>query len=341
MNDEQFFLANAYLDGELTADERAIAEADPTVMAEVESLRALRDQLRDVDPPSTSARESGVAAAMAVFESSVPTEPSHHRPADVAPVVPITRRPWFPRALTAAAAVVGVALLATVVTQLPSGDDDDAGDDAAAELPAEEFNAAEEDAATAEDTGAAADVASEDTAAELGESAAVPEASGDMARDEAAEDGGDDGGSTAEAGVADDAGDAAEEMSEESTVGADGDDAGGLFDAAEPCPPGGLFDASDDDLPGTSPGDPITDVDGLCAFGRSVVDAIDRATLPPTPETSCRVPFQDIWDSAFLDWTSGVIEIHIALDDGLRVVTAVDADTCEPLLVVDLRPTDR
>ena len=42
MNDDQRLLANAYLDGEVSADERARAEADPEVVAEVARLRAVR-----------------------------------------------------------------------------------------------------------------------------------------------------------------------------------------------------------------------------------------------------------------------------------------------------------
>ena len=38
MNDDQHILASAYLDGALTDEERAQAEADPEVMAAVERL---------------------------------------------------------------------------------------------------------------------------------------------------------------------------------------------------------------------------------------------------------------------------------------------------------------
>ena len=64
MNAEHEFLASGYVDGDLTDDERRIAEADPAVMAEVEQLRALRAELADVPPPTTDARESAIAAAM-------------------------------------------------------------------------------------------------------------------------------------------------------------------------------------------------------------------------------------------------------------------------------------
>ncbi|MEO6570493.1 MAG: hypothetical protein ABIO83_03000, partial [Ilumatobacteraceae bacterium] len=67
MNDDQFLLANAYHDGELTAAERALAEADPAVMAGVDELRALAVELRDVEPPATVVRDAAVTAAMAEF----------------------------------------------------------------------------------------------------------------------------------------------------------------------------------------------------------------------------------------------------------------------------------
>ena len=57
--DEQYLLASAYLDGELTDDERRLAEADPAVMAEVEQLRALQAEIADVEPPTAAAQRVG------------------------------------------------------------------------------------------------------------------------------------------------------------------------------------------------------------------------------------------------------------------------------------------
>ena len=113
MNEEQFFLANAYLDGELTAEERGIAEADPAVMAEVEQLRALQNDLRDVEPPSDAARESAIGAALAEFTSRSSTSTSTGRVAPAvtaAPAAPIVfrRRPAYARYLGVAAAMVAV-----------------------------------------------------------------------------------------------------------------------------------------------------------------------------------------------------------------------------------------
>ena len=50
MNDDQRLLASAVLDDAVTSEERTRAEADPEVRAEIERLRAVRDQLQvDVD----------------------------------------------------------------------------------------------------------------------------------------------------------------------------------------------------------------------------------------------------------------------------------------------------
>jgi len=115
MNDQQNFLANAYLDDELTVDERRIAESDPEVMAEVEQLRALQDRLRDVPPPDAQVREAAVAAAMAEFTPA----------ASAAPVVPFRPRPASRKFLAVAAAVVAVAGLGIVVSQADFGSDND------------------------------------------------------------------------------------------------------------------------------------------------------------------------------------------------------------------------
>ena len=47
MNDDLTLLASAYLDGEATPDERARVEADPSLLREVERLRAARATLLD------------------------------------------------------------------------------------------------------------------------------------------------------------------------------------------------------------------------------------------------------------------------------------------------------
>src|SRR4051794_14710743 len=59
-------LASAYLDDEVTDDERARVEADPALRARVEELRSGRDRLAAaaVDGVSSAAREAAIHAAL-------------------------------------------------------------------------------------------------------------------------------------------------------------------------------------------------------------------------------------------------------------------------------------
>ena len=137
MNDEQFFLASAYLDGELTDAERALAETDPVVMAAVEELRAIQHLVRDVDPPGDATRNAAITAAMAQFTTGAATA-SSRRPAP-API-PFRPRPSYAKYLAVAAGVLGVGLLGVAVANLDTGGDDsmDTAAEPAAEEPAEE-----------------------------------------------------------------------------------------------------------------------------------------------------------------------------------------------------------
>ena len=130
MNDDQFFLANAYLDGELTAEGRALAEADPVVMAEVAELRALQELVRDVPPPSDAVRGDAVAAALSEFAAT--------RPPPAPAPIPFRPRPAYAKYLAVAAGVLGVGLLGVAVANLDTGGGDDDAADMAAEEPAEE-----------------------------------------------------------------------------------------------------------------------------------------------------------------------------------------------------------
>ena len=133
MNDDQRLLANAYLDGEVSAEERARAEADPEVVAEIARLRAVSEALRVTDEPDPQRRDAAIHAALDAFElrpaATIATTPE----LPVAPPVSLDarRRARWLRPLAAAAAVVvliagGVALL---------GDrDEDSGDDASSPL---------------------------------------------------------------------------------------------------------------------------------------------------------------------------------------------------------------
>jgi hypothetical protein len=59
-------LASAYLDGEVTAEERALVEADPGLLQRAQELESARDALRTapVEPISPVAREAAIAAAL-------------------------------------------------------------------------------------------------------------------------------------------------------------------------------------------------------------------------------------------------------------------------------------
>jgi hypothetical protein len=156
MTDDLILLASAYLDGEATPDERALVEADPSLLEEVERLRTARIALLDAagfERPGDDAREAAIAAALtawdfAAFEptgstagasptGSSPTGSSVSSVSSGPTVVPFVRRhSYSTRWLTAAAAVAAVAALGVVVAQFGSGDGDD--------------NSAASDAATAD-----------------------------------------------------------------------------------------------------------------------------------------------------------------------------------------------
>jgi hypothetical protein len=135
MNDDQALLASAYLDGELTAAERALAESDPAVMSGVEQLRVLRGQLRATAPASDSVREASIAAAMAEFRTVAPTAGRVASHTDR--VVPFRPRPSSARYLGLAAAVVAVGVLGVVIARAPrgGGGDTTATDLASATMP--------------------------------------------------------------------------------------------------------------------------------------------------------------------------------------------------------------
>jgi hypothetical protein len=175
MTPEQYLLASAYLDGELTAEERRLAEADPAVMAEVEALRALRVELADVEPATAEARESAIAAAMAVFSAGAGVDAAASLPTAVpSRVVPFKPRPAYGRYLGIAAAVIGVGLLGTVIINSGRGSDDTSSD--AAELPSIERN-------MVEDAPAVTDAAADEPADEPADLAAEMVTAGDAADD--------------------------------------------------------------------------------------------------------------------------------------------------------------
>jgi hypothetical protein len=191
MNEELILLASAYLDGDVTVDERALVETDPSLLAEVERLRAVRALLADVEPSKISVRESHLAAAFDVWDR-LPDAERAGRGRDATPTdraaaagaasvtAPASLRdrrlPSSTRWLTGAAAALVLVLAGGLVVQLTgagSSDDDSTTADSA------------DTAETSSD--AAASLATEDgeaaEGAEEGADGAVPESADDAAAD--------------------------------------------------------------------------------------------------------------------------------------------------------------
>lgn len=194
MNDDQFLLANAYLDGELTDDERAHAEADPAVMAEVEKLRALQRLIRDVEPATATARSAAIAAAMSEFTAGAS--------GDAPAAVPFRPRPSYARYLAVAAGVLGVGLFGVAIANLGGGGDDASTDMAAfdvAEEPAEEPADDTTEMRLLEAAEPMADIAGAESAPAIA-SAEPGEEPADAPAEEPASEPGNDGGQQAPAG---------------------------------------------------------------------------------------------------------------------------------------------
>lgn len=310
MNDDQYLLASTYVDGELTADQRELAESDPDVMSEVDRLLDLQTQLRSVEPPSAEAREVAIGAAMAEFSAlaSRPAPPINAKTT----TVQFRRRPAYARYLGIAAAVVAVAMLGFVVATgvRPGATDDDSSSDAAldvaaeqpADEPASEPAAGDFDRDLIESDGAFAD--------DMAEGDATAEAAAPAAELDA------DTGSSADEPAAEAADEAADEPAQEPA-----DAASEPADEAElgTVPP--EFDA---DLP-------LATANELGAYGAYLLGLTTSNMLPPTPETSC--PQQVILGSTQYLFDGLPIDVLIAVDDQLRTVTAVHPDTCEALVV--------
>jgi hypothetical protein len=194
MNEELILLASAYLDGDVTVDERALVETDPALLAEVEQLRAVRALLADTEPPKISVRESHLAAAFDVWDrlpdaeraglgrDATPTDRAAAAGA-ASVMAPASlrdrRRPTTTRWLTGAAAALVLVLAGGLVVQLTGagGSDDDSSTADSAD--------SAETAEPAETSGdAAASLAAEGGQDEEGADGAVPESAEDAAADE-------------------------------------------------------------------------------------------------------------------------------------------------------------
>ncbi len=194
MTDDLTLLASAYLDGDVTADERALVETDTDLLAEVERLRTVRALLGDVEPQAISTREVHLAAALDVWDrlpeaertgvrrDVTPTGIDAAAAAGAASVTAPTplgnrRRTTSTRWLTGAAAGLVLVLAGGVALQLGSGDtDDDSSAVAEADSSATEALAGGDDRSDdpSSDEQAPRDGASEEVTAELDTSAADP-----------------------------------------------------------------------------------------------------------------------------------------------------------------------
>ncbi|MBI4883318.1 MAG: zf-HC2 domain-containing protein [Actinobacteria bacterium] len=119
-------LASAYLDGEVTATERAEVEGSAELLGRVASLRAARSVLAAIPVVTEDVRENAIVAALAEFGAS-----SVERNGSV--VTLADRRRWPKTALSAAAAVLLVGIVG--VTVLQSTDEEKSADTAATSEP--------------------------------------------------------------------------------------------------------------------------------------------------------------------------------------------------------------
>lgn len=127
MNDDLTLLASAYLDGDVTADERAQVETEPELTAEVERLRSVRVLLADVEPSSIAVRESLLSNALDAWDRlPIGERTGAARDATPAPIsLADRRRATVNRRLLGAAAAIVVVLAGGMVLQTAfSGSDD-------------------------------------------------------------------------------------------------------------------------------------------------------------------------------------------------------------------------
>ena len=125
MNDEELpindELASAYLDDVLDPAGRAIASADPDVMATVESFARVRAALGEVAPVAGSAKNAALAAALAEFETRRVAPVAADAPAATVTSLRSRRRTY--RALTSVAAAVAILAIGIAAINGARGND--------------------------------------------------------------------------------------------------------------------------------------------------------------------------------------------------------------------------
>lgn len=317
MNDDQYFLANAYHDGELTGDDLRIAEADPDVMSEVERLRSVQSLMRNTDAPSATVRAAAIAAAMAEFAVVTRTATTNdgneiNSPLTNANVITIKRdRPAYSRYLGVAAALAAIGVAGLVVAGAIGGGSDESSDSSEAITGETIAQTGSELARSASATTAAAEMenASDDVADQmLVESAPVAATAADGAL-------GDESAATVTASES-----AGGETLEMTAVN------------ATPYPPTGgpIEPIADRDLTITTPGQ-------LAGLGMLLADLRDSGALGPTPETSCLFddPAIEIVDSTRYRLADETVNVLVGLVAGdiEGHTLAIDPDTCEILVV--------
>ncbi|MGE0511995.1 MAG: hypothetical protein AB7Q42_24045 [Acidimicrobiia bacterium] len=183
MTDDDFSLdelASAYLDDEVTADERAAIEASPSLLARVEAMRTVRIALQsDLDRLDEARLADALAAAMAVFDADLgerdraPASTPAPAPADLAGARSRRAgRVWRPVLAIAGAAALGVAAISGVANLTAANDDDSSATEAAIPLTAsddaEAAKTSPAEAEAADDAAAGGADASRETISEIG-----------------------------------------------------------------------------------------------------------------------------------------------------------------------------
>ncbi len=199
MIDDPSSLASRYLDGDVTADERAQVDGDPTLLADVTQLRVVRALLAERDEPVISMRERHLAAAFDAWDrlpaaertgalrDATPDGVDSAAAAGLASIsTPSTSRAGARRRrlqsttwLGAAAAGLVLVLAAGLVLR-PGSSDDDSSSSATADGATEPAAAQAESSASDDDGLRAASELEQATAADVASGAAPTEGDADV-----------------------------------------------------------------------------------------------------------------------------------------------------------------
>jgi hypothetical protein len=120
-SDEQLALSEA-LDGSATAEQLALVDASPELGRQLAELAVARTEMAAVEVPA-SAREAGLAAALAVFDEMHSAPATATAPTNV--VAFTRRRTWYRGVMAAAAAAIIVVAGVATLANLGGGSDDD------------------------------------------------------------------------------------------------------------------------------------------------------------------------------------------------------------------------